>query len=106
MGAAIALQAAADEPRVAAVVAVASISDLRTAANERAPFFASRGNIEEALRIAEQQGKFVVAEVSPVAAARQIRAPVLLIHGERDERRPRITRDGCSRRCPDLRSGC
>jgi uncharacterized protein len=88
MGAAIALQAAANEPRVAAVVAVASISDLRTAAIERAPFFASRGNIEEALRIAERQGKFVVAEVSPVAAARHIRAPTLIIHGERDDETP------------------
>jgi alpha-beta hydrolase superfamily lysophospholipase len=88
MGAAIALQAAANEPRVAAVVAVASISDLRTAATERAPFFASRGNIEEALRIAEQQGKFRADEVSPVAAARQLRVPVLVIHGERDDETP------------------
>jgi pimeloyl-ACP methyl ester carboxylesterase len=88
MGGAVALQAAAGEPRVAAVVAVASISDLRTAATERAPFFASRGNIEEALRIAEQDGKFRVDEVSPVAAARQITAPALIIHGERDEETP------------------
>jgi alpha-beta hydrolase superfamily lysophospholipase len=88
MGAAVALQAAADEPRVAPVVAVATFSDLRTVATERAPFVASKGNIEEALRIAEQQGKFVVAEVSPVAAARQIRAPTLIIHGEHDDETP------------------
>lgn len=88
MGAAVALQAAAGEARVAAVVAVATISDLRTAATERAPFFASRGQIEEALRIAERDGKFKVDEVSPVAAARDIRAPVLIIHGEQDDETP------------------
>ena len=88
MGAAVALQAAAGEPRVAAVVAVATISDLRTAATERAPFFASRRQIEEALRIAERDGKFVVAEVSPVAAARQIRVPALIIHGDQDDETP------------------
>jgi pimeloyl-ACP methyl ester carboxylesterase len=88
MGAAIALQAAAGEPRVAAVVAVSTISDLRTAANERAPFIASKGNVEEALRMAEREGKFVADEVSPVAAARQIAAPALIIHGERDDETP------------------
>ncbi len=56
LGAGIALQAAAEEPRLTAVVAVAPISDLKTAASERAPFFASRGNIAEAFRLAEAQG--------------------------------------------------
>jgi alpha-beta hydrolase superfamily lysophospholipase len=84
MGGAVALQAAAEDSRIAAVVAVATISDLRTAARDRAPFFASRGNVEEALRIAEQQGSFRVDEVSPVAAAARIRCPVFLIHGADD----------------------
>jgi len=85
MGAAIALQAAADDRRVAVVVAVSSYADLRTAASERAPFFASKGNIAEAFTLAEAEGKFRVDDVSPTAAAARITAPVLVIHGDHDE---------------------
>jgi pimeloyl-ACP methyl ester carboxylesterase len=88
MGAAIALQEAAGDPRVTAIVAVAPISDLRTAVYERAPFFASRGNIEDALHIAESEAHFRVDDVSPVAAAPRITAPVLLIHGAADHETP------------------
>jgi alpha-beta hydrolase superfamily lysophospholipase len=88
MGAAVALQAAALDPRIAAVIALAPFSDLRTAAAARAPFFASRGNIEDAFRLAGEGGLFRVDEVSPVAAAPQIHAPVLLIHGDHDTETP------------------
>jgi alpha-beta hydrolase superfamily lysophospholipase len=88
LGAGIALQAAADDPRIALVVAVAPISDLRTAARERAPFFASRGNIDEAFRIAEKQAAFRADDVSPVAAAARIRAPVIVLHGADDHETP------------------
>jgi alpha-beta hydrolase superfamily lysophospholipase len=88
LGGAVALQAAAEDPRIAAVISIAAFSDLRTAAMERAPFFASRSNIEEAFRLAEAEGHFQVAEVSPVGAAPLIRAPVLLIHGDRDTETP------------------
>jgi alpha-beta hydrolase superfamily lysophospholipase len=85
MGAAVALQEAAADRRVGAVVAVSSFSDLPTVASERAPFFASRGNIDEAFRLAEAEARFSAAEVSPVAAAPHIVAPTLIIHGERDD---------------------
>jgi alpha-beta hydrolase superfamily lysophospholipase len=88
MGAAIALQAAAVDRRVAAVVAVSPFSDLRTAAIERAPFFASKGNITEAFRLAEAEGKFRVDDASPVAAAARIAAPTLLVHGAKDDETP------------------
>jgi alpha-beta hydrolase superfamily lysophospholipase len=88
MGAAIALQAAAEEPRIAAVVAISTFSDLRTAASQRAPFFASRANIDEAFRLAEAQGHFKVDDASPVAAAPRIACPVLLIHGADDGETP------------------
>jgi alpha-beta hydrolase superfamily lysophospholipase len=88
MGAAVALQAAADDPRVAAVVAVSPFSDLRTAASERAPFFASKGNLAEAFRLAEAEGKFRVDAVSPVAAAARIAVPTLVIHGDDDDETP------------------
>jgi pimeloyl-ACP methyl ester carboxylesterase len=88
LGAAVALQTAAEDDRIAVVVGVATFSDLRTVAGERAPFFASRRNIEEAIKLAEDAGKFRFDEVSPAAAAPKIRAPVLLVHGEKDQETP------------------
>jgi pimeloyl-ACP methyl ester carboxylesterase len=84
LGAAVALQEAAEDPRVTAVVAAETFSDLRIIAAERAPFFFTKGIIAKALRLAEQQGHFVVDDVSPRAAASRITAPVLLIHGAKD----------------------
>jgi pimeloyl-ACP methyl ester carboxylesterase len=84
LGAGVALQAAAQNPDVAAVIAVATFSDLRTVARDRAPFFASKGNIERAFQIAEAEGKFRIDEASPVAAAPHIKVPALIIHGASD----------------------
>ena len=84
LGGAVALQAAAEDSRIAAVVAVATFSDIRTVAAERAPFVASRANIDAAFRLAEQQAAFKADEASPVKAAERIRVPVLLIHGRAD----------------------
>ena len=84
LGAAVSLQEAADDPRVVGVVSVSTFSDLRAVARERAPFFASESQIEEAFAIAEREGKFKVDEASVVKAAPRIRAPVLLLHGARD----------------------
>jgi uncharacterized protein len=88
LGAAVALQAAGEDDRISCVVAVSSFSDLRTVAAERAPFFATRREIDEAFRLAEEQARFEVNAVSPVAAASQIRLPVLLIHGAEDRETP------------------
>jgi uncharacterized protein len=84
LGAAIALQAAAGEPRIAGVVAAETFSDLRTVAVERAPFFLTTATIRKAFAIAEAQGGFPVDAVSPVRDAPRITAPVLLIHGAAD----------------------
>jgi len=88
LGAAVALQAAAQTRAVAAVISVATFSDRRTVAGERAPFFASKHNIEEAFRIAEAEARFRVDEASPMAAAPRIAAPVLIIHGAKDDDTP------------------
>src|SRR5829696_6926809 len=88
LGAAVALQSAAEDSRVDAVIAVSAFSDLRTIANERAPFFASKGKVDEALRIAEDTAHFRVDEVSPVAAAARIKVPTLIIHGDHDDETP------------------
>jgi pimeloyl-ACP methyl ester carboxylesterase len=84
LGAAVALQTAAEEPRVSAVVAAEVFSDLRTVARDRTPAWVPDSRIAETLRIAEQRADFSVAEVSPVEAARKIRVPVLVIHGAAD----------------------
>lgn len=88
LGAAVALQAAAMDSRVIAVVAADTFSDLATIVRERAPFFASKAQIEKALVLAERDGHFRIADVSPVEAARRIRVPVLLLHGSRDRETP------------------
>jgi uncharacterized protein len=88
MGAAIALQAAAEDARIAAVVSVSAFSDLRTAVLERAPFFATKGNIAAVLKAAEERASFRVDEVSPVDAAVRVEIPVLLVHGDHDEETP------------------
>lgn len=84
LGAAVALQAAAVDKRIAAVVAAAPFSDLRTIIGDRAPALESRADLDEAIRIAEARAHFRVDDASPVAAAPHIRAPVLLLHGSRD----------------------
>lgn len=88
LGAAVALQLAAGEPRISAVVAAESFSDLRTVVTERAPFFFTSGIIERSLLLAGQQGRFQIDAANPASAARTIKAPVLLIHGAMDVETP------------------
>ncbi len=84
LGAAVALQEAAEDSRVAGIIAVEVFSDLRTVVRERAPGFLSDSTIEQAFQIAERRGQFKVDEVSPVKAARSVHVPVLLVHGAKD----------------------
>ena len=87
MGAAVALQAAAPEPRVRGVIAQSSFADLRRVVEERARRFGplvTRSQVGKALRLAEQKASFRVDEVSPRSLASAIRVPVLLVHGEKD----------------------
>jgi pimeloyl-ACP methyl ester carboxylesterase len=88
LGAAVALQEAADDSRVSAVVAAETFSDLRTVAVERAPFFFTPGIIRRAFELAEQEGHFQIDAVSPAIAAAHITVPVLLIHGAADADTP------------------
>ena len=84
LGGAVALQAAAGNPRVAGVVAAEVFSDLETIARDRSPRFIPDWFIRRALRKAEATAGFTAADVSPVRAARSIAVPVLLIHGTGD----------------------
>jgi pimeloyl-ACP methyl ester carboxylesterase len=89
LGAAVALQAAASDPRVRAVVAASSFSDLTTIVEQRAQrFHLSPRYVTAALARAGQIGGFPVEAASPVAAATTIRVPVLLLHGAADHETP------------------
>ena len=55
---------------------------------ERAPFFASKANINAAFKLAEEQGHFIVDDVSPTLATARIQVPVFLIHGQADTETP------------------
>jgi uncharacterized protein len=88
LGAAVALQEAADDTRVYAVVAAEPFSDLQSIVRERAPFFLTETTIQAALRIAEERGRFKIDAVNPADAAARIKVPVLLIHGADDRDTP------------------
>ena len=84
LGAAVALEAAAEDVRVTALVAAEPFADLRTVAIERAPFFVSAAAIAKVFQAIEEKGRFRIDAVRPVEAAAKITAPVLLVHGEAD----------------------
>jgi len=84
LGAAVALQAAGIDPRVTAVVAASTFSDLRTIATERAPFVFTASSIDAAFARVEHDGQFVVDEANPVSAAAALTIPVFIIHGALD----------------------
>ena len=88
LGAAVALQAAAEDARIRVVVAAETFSDLRAVASERAPFFFTAGTIERAFAIAGRDGRFPVDQVSPLRDAARIKVPALLIHGGADRETP------------------
>ena len=88
LGAAVALQEAADDSRVDGVVAAEVFSDLRTVARERAPFVLTDGVIKRAFEIAQARGAFEIDAVDVTGAARRMTRPVLVIHGADDRDTP------------------
>lgn len=94
-GGAAALQLAAREPRVRAVVTVATFSSLRDVVPVYAEHYMSPiaraipgGFLESVYAGAEEQANFRVDEADTARVARSVRASVLLIHGEADEHIP------------------
>lgn len=90
LGAAVALQAAVIDPRIRAIVAASSYSDLRSALLERARSVGvlTEGQCAESVSRAEAKAGFRVDDVSPLAAAARLDIPVLLVHGTRDTATP------------------
>lgn len=84
LGGAVALQLAAVDKRISAVVAAETFSDLRVVVAERAPFFFTSGAVSRSILKAETEAGFRIDDVSPANAAKSIVVPVLIIHGAAD----------------------
>jgi alpha-beta hydrolase superfamily lysophospholipase len=84
LGGAVALQEAADDSRITALVVAEAFSDLRTVASQRAPRVFTQGVLRRAFARAAIDGHFDLDAVSPVRAAARIHVPVLLVHGAAD----------------------
>ena len=83
LGAAVGLQAAAEDLALAPLSPLSLSADSKTVATERRRFF-TEGAVRRSFALAERIGNFRVEEVSPVAAASRIHVPVFLIHGADD----------------------
>jgi len=84
MGAAVALQAAAEDPRIVGVVAVSSFASMERVVRERLPGFVPYGEVQEVFREVERRSGIRVKSVDVVQAAQRIDAPVLVMHGMED----------------------
>lgn len=90
-GGAVALQWAAHDPRIDAVVALAPFSDTREAIDEFAravmpklSAMVSPKAMSSAFVTAARRGRFTWDEIDVLAATRRLRDPVLLFHGTND----------------------
>lgn len=84
LGAAVALQTAAVDPRVRVVVAGAAFADLTTVVNDHAPALLGAKGKAKAIETAEREADFHIADISPERSARRITVPTLLLHGSED----------------------
>ncbi|HLF15459.1 MAG TPA: alpha/beta hydrolase, partial [Bacteroidota bacterium] len=88
MGAAVAIQAAAIDPRIRAVIAENSFATLRSIFDDyqkrmiKLPFHYLRNLV---IKRSELTARFRANDVSPIEAVRNISIPILIIAGERDQ---------------------
>ncbi len=85
LGAAVALQAAAEDQRIVGVVAVSSFTTIEQIVRDQVPWFIPTPLVRGTLHNAETRIGFRVEDVNTVEAARRIKAPVLLLHGANDD---------------------
>ena len=88
LGAAVALQTAAIDPRVRVVVAGAAFADLTTVIDDHAPAILGEAGKAKGIEVAERAADFHVADISPERSARNITVPTLLLHGSEDSYLP------------------
>lgn len=90
LGSAVAIQAAAEDPRVVGVVAASSFSSMAEIVRERIPRVVGDGQVRGALREVEERSGMRVKDADSVAAARHVSVPVLLLHGDEDAFTPLV----------------
>lgn len=83
VGASVAIQYAAMEPRVRGVMAMAPARDMRSFCRRLLPLL-SRRHFEKALACAGEMGQFDPADASAMDAIVKLGCPVLLVHGKLD----------------------
>ena len=84
MGGAVAIQGAADDPRIAEVISISAYASMRRVVRERLPRLVARFVLSSAFRAAEQLGAMKVDGADTASAARRVTVPTLLLHGEED----------------------
>ncbi|HET6438478.1 MAG TPA: alpha/beta fold hydrolase [Anaeromyxobacter sp.] len=84
LGGAVAIQAAADDPRIAEVISISAFASMREVVRERFPPLLAPSSLGPAFRAAEALGNMRVDGADTVAAARQVRVPTLVLHGAED----------------------
>ena len=86
LGAAVAIQWAAIDPRIQAVVAVAPFADLRSELNHLYSKY-EIGKLKQAIveSAAQEAGRFRIPDVSPLKSVSQIDTPIYLAHGWNDD---------------------
>lgn len=87
-GAATSIEWAGADPRIHAVVAVAPFASLRAIVPEYSPLPLPRGFIDSCVDEAGHEGGFDPDAASPLDAITKTTAPILLVHGDADERIP------------------
>ncbi len=89
LGAAVALQAMAEDQRLACGIVESPFADLRTVIHDYfARMFLVRADwiCDRALRTSESIAHFSIDSVQPVSSARLVTQPTMVIHGLRDDR--------------------
>jgi len=90
LGGAVAIQGAADDPRIAEVISVSAFASMRQVVRDRVPAFLAPLALPPAFHEAEALGRMKVDGADTVAAARRVRVPTLLLHGAQDRLVPAV----------------
>jgi pimeloyl-ACP methyl ester carboxylesterase len=89
LGGAVAIQGAADDPRIAEVISISAFSSMRRVVRERLPAFIARLVLPSTFRAAEEMGEMRVDGADTAVAARRVTVPTLVLHGQDDRFVPR-----------------
>jgi alpha-beta hydrolase superfamily lysophospholipase len=84
LGGAVALQAAAEDPRISGVIAISSFTSMQQIVRDQIPWVVPTAWVRGTVRNAGEVAHVRVEDVDTVRAARRIHVPVLLLHGAED----------------------